>query len=104
LPNQAKPGGLNEYAMCLDTLKCVFTTQCANTGEETPCLCGKVDVVECLQGRVQPEGTCVAEYKKDFGDNGKTMVDQFINPSFGAGLANAIIQCVVPSCPVCKIP
>ena len=104
LPNKARPDGVNEYALCLDTLRCVFTTKCANTGEETPCLCGKADVVDCMNGKAAPEGTCVAEYKKDFGNDGKAMVDQFVNQSFGAGLANYIIQCVIPSCHMCKIP
>src|SRR5262249_22254063 len=40
---QAKGGG-TEAALCLDALRCVFTSKCANTGEQSACLCGKTDI------------------------------------------------------------
>jgi len=100
---QAKGGG-SEAALCLDTLRCVFTSKCANTGEQSACLCGKTDIIDCMEGKAPPDGTCVAVYKNDFGSDGNTMYDQFLNHNFGAGRANAIIQCVIPMCPSCRIP
>jgi hypothetical protein len=96
-------GGRTETEQCLETLRCVFTSKCANSGEQSPCLCGKTDVQECMEGKSPPSGTCVAVYKDDFGSNGKAMYDQFLDRKFGSGNANAIIQCVIPLCPSCRI-
>jgi hypothetical protein len=100
----AKPSGRSEVSLCLEALRCVFTSKCANSGQQNECLCGKTDVLACMDGKAPPSGTCVAVYKDDFGNDGKTMYSQFINPTYGAGRANAIIQCVIPMCPTCRIP
>jgi hypothetical protein len=96
-------GGRTATEQCLETLRCVFTSKCANTGEQSPCLCGQTDVTECMEGKSPPRGTCVAVYKGDFGSNGKAMYDQFLDRKFGSGQANALIQCVIPLCPTCRI-
>jgi hypothetical protein len=100
----SKISNKSESELCLDGLRCVFTSKCSNHGEETPCLCGKTDVIECMEGRSPPTGVCVDVYKKDFGNEGKAMYDQFINTAYGVGHANRIIQCVIPLCPSCRIP
>jgi hypothetical protein len=94
--------GKSETELCLKSLKCIFNTKCANTGEESTCLCGDIDVVECMSGKTKPIGKCVDVFREDFGDNGKTMYDNFINPKYGAGRANQLIQCAVPSCASCR--
>jgi len=96
-------GGRTATEQCVETLRCVFSSKCANNGEQSQCLCGKTDVVECMEGKSPPSGTCVAVYKDDFGSNGKAMYDQFLDRKFGSGQANYIIQCVVPLCPTCRI-
>jgi hypothetical protein len=95
--------GRSAAAQCVEALRCVFSSKCANTGEQSQCLCGKMDVADCMNGKEEPKGTCVAVYKDDFGNNGKAMYDQFLDRKFGSGQANAIIQCVVPTCPMCRI-
>jgi hypothetical protein len=103
VPGQAK-NGQTETAMCLETMRCVFNTKCANGGEQNRCICGDTDVIACSTGASAPTGTCVAVYKQDFGDDGKFMYNEFINQKFGAGRANGIVQCVVPQCPSCRVP
>jgi hypothetical protein len=100
----SKISGVSETSLCLDALRCIFTSKCANGGEESGCFCGRTDVVACMEGRTPPLGSCVAEFKKDFGDDSKTIYKEFINPAYGAGRANALIQCVIPLCPSCRIP
>jgi hypothetical protein len=100
----SKINGQSEVSLCLDALRCVFTTKCANNGEESQCLCGKTDIIECMEGRSAPQGACVDEFRKDFGGDNKKMYDDFINPAYGVGRANQIIQCAIPTCSVCRIP
>jgi hypothetical protein len=100
----SKISGQPEAELCLDALRCILTSRCANIGEESPCLCGKTDILSCMEGKAPPAGACVAEFKKDFGDDPKTLYKEFINPAYGAGRANSLIQCVMPLCPSCRIP
>jgi hypothetical protein len=104
MSGKSKVSGKDEKELCLEALRCIFTSKCANTGEETPCLCGATDVLQCMKGEAPPRGACVTEFKNDFGDNGKLMYDEFINQGYGAGRANALVQCVVPLCPTCRFP
>jgi hypothetical protein len=104
VPGTSKVSGQTEVALCLDALRCVFTTRCANNSEESQCLCGKTDIMSCMEGRAPPQGSCVDEFRRDFGDDNKKMYDDFINPVYGVGRANALIQCVIPSCSMCRIP
>jgi hypothetical protein len=103
-PGTSKVSGQSETALCLDALRCIFTTKCANTTDENPCLCGKTDIMDCMAGKSPPTGACIAEFKKDYGDDGKKIYDDFIKPEYGVGRANRIIQCVMPLCPSCRIP
>ena len=100
----SKISGESEKALCLDALRCIFTSKCANTGQESPCFCGQTEIVSCMDGRGAPKGSCVDEFKKDFGGDGKKMYDEFINKAYGDGRANNLIQCVMPLCPTCRIP
>jgi hypothetical protein len=101
-PGQAKSGA-SEVELCLKALKCIFNTKCGNTGEESQCLCGSTDIEECMSGKAAPNGSCVDVFKEDFGDEGKKMYDNFINPKYGAGRANMLIQCAVPQCNACRV-
>lgn len=102
VPGQSKSGGQSETALCLKTLKCIFNTKCGNTGEESQCLCGSTDVMDCMSGKAAPNGSCVDVFKEDLGDDGKKMYDNFINPKYGAGRANQLIQCAVSACSACR--
>ena len=104
VPGKKNGGKLTESAMCLETLRCVFTSKCANPGHQNECICGQTDVVDCMSGKSPPTGTCVAIYKQDFGDDGKFIYQEFVNQTYGAGRANAIAQCVTQMCPTCRIP
>jgi hypothetical protein len=99
-----KDAGATETSLCIDTLRCVFASKCGNPGHQNDCICGKTDVTDCMSGASPPTGTCVAVYKKDFGDDGKFIYHEFVNQTFGAGRANAIAQCVTQLCPTCRIP
>jgi hypothetical protein len=101
VPGQTK-SGQSEAALCMKALKCIFNTKCGNTGEESQCLCGSIDVVDCMTGKATPDGSCVEIFKEDFGNDGKKMYDNFINPKYGAGRANLVIQCAVSACDACK--
>jgi hypothetical protein len=102
----SKVSGQAENALCLDTLRCIFTSKCANSTEESECVCGKTSISSCLDGSEAPVGTCIAEYRRDYGPtaDGKFLAKEFVNPAYGAGAANMLIQCVMPQCPTCRIP
>jgi hypothetical protein len=102
VPGQSRSGGQSEAALCLKALKCVFNTKCGNSGEESQCLCGTTEITDCMSGKSAPNGSCVDVFKEDFGSDGKTMYDDFINPKFGAGRANQLIQCAVAACNECR--
>jgi hypothetical protein len=101
VPGKAKSGA-SEVELCMKALKCIFNTKCANAGEESQCFCGSTDVVDCMSGKAAPNGSCVDVFKEDLGDEGKKMYDNFINPKYGAGRANQLIQCAVASCNACR--
>jgi hypothetical protein len=103
----SKVSGQTETALCLDLLRCIFTSKCANSGEQSQCVCGKADVLSCLDGSEAPAGSCIAEYRRDYGMDatGKFMSKEFLNrTTYGAGGANALVQCVMNLCPTCRIP
>jgi hypothetical protein len=88
---------ISESAICFQTLVQVFTSQCAATLQETPCLCGATDVYMCMDGSATPTGPLYDEYACDFGGtSGPTitaLATDFTVPTFGAGTANSLIQC-----------
>jgi hypothetical protein len=83
----------SESRVCLFTLKNIFSSQCAATLQETPCLCGTTDAAQCLAGTATPTGVLFPTYTCDLGANVSTIVTNFTIPTFGAGQANAIVQC-----------
>ena len=84
-----------ETQVCLSTLKGIFASQCAATFQLAPCLCGNIDVGECLTGMTLPNGPLYSTYVCDFGTtNIGTIQSDFTNQAFGAGQANALVQCL----------
>jgi hypothetical protein len=84
-----------EADVCFQTLSGVFSSKCAATLQETPCLCGSTDVVTCLGGSATPTGAVYDVYACDFGTTSSTAIQSvFTAQNFGAGQANALIQCV----------
>ena len=87
--------GVSERDICFRTLNDVFTSKCAETLQEVPCLCGATDVVQCLDGTETPTGPVYADYACDFNTTDVAAIERdFRDTNFGAGNANALIQCV----------
>jgi hypothetical protein len=88
---------ISETAVCFQTLDGIFASKCAATLQETPCLCGTTDVAACLAGTATGNGPLFDEYACDFGTTSQgpinTITTDFTIPHFGAGMANAIVQC-----------
>ena len=84
-----------ETQVCLKTLSDIFSTQCAGALGLTPCLCGSTDPEQCLAGAAAPNGPLLPEYTCDFGTTSvATMQAEFVLQTFGAGQANALVQCL----------
>jgi hypothetical protein len=85
---------VSETAVCLDVLGTIFTSKCAAGLQETPCACGTTDVASCLAGTVVPNGAAFDAYACDFNGAGiNTVSTDFTVQAFGAGQANALVQC-----------
>jgi hypothetical protein len=86
-----------EANVCLAVLDTVFTSKCAATLQETPCLCGATPTAGCLAGTATPTGAGFDEYACDFDTTSSGTIQQigadFTVPKFGAGMANGLIQC-----------
>jgi hypothetical protein len=99
LPDGKKCSGVvappaTEKSICLQTLGQVFSSTCAATLQETPCLCGATDVNMCTAGTAPPTGALYDVYACDFNStNGATIYANITVLTFGSGMANAIIQC-----------
>lgn len=90
--------GVTETEMCIRTLMGVFSSKCAATLQQVPCLCGATDAEECLQGATVPTGPLYRDYACDFKTNNVGAIQaNFREAKFGAGLANMIVQCVAES-------
>jgi hypothetical protein len=88
-------GGMTEREICYKTLSDIFTSKCAETFQETPCLCGATDVIECMEGRATPTGPLYRDYVCDFRTNDVTAIlRDFRDPNYGVGSANVLIQCL----------
>jgi hypothetical protein len=86
--------GITETAMCTKTLDDMFRSKCAAALQETPCLCGTVDAFACLNGTATPNGPLFADYRCDFKSaNVFAIQGVFSAQNFGAGQANALVQC-----------
>jgi hypothetical protein len=83
----------SETQVCLFTLKNIFSSQCAATLQEAPCLCGGTDIEQCLAGTAVPTGALYPVYACDISNTVSIIVNDFTLPSFGTGQANAIVQC-----------
>jgi len=84
-----------ETAICLKTLDDIFSSRCAATMQLTPCLCGSTDPAACLSGAAAPAGPVYADYGCDFkSTSGMKIQGAFTDQLFGAGQANALVQCV----------
>jgi hypothetical protein len=83
----------SEKQVCLSTLKQIFSSQCAATGQETPCLCGATDAGQCLAGTAAPQGPLLPTYTCDLGATVSTILSNFTVPTFGAGMGNGIAGC-----------
>jgi hypothetical protein len=76
------------------TLGNVFSSKCAATFQETPCLCGATDPAACLSGSATPTGPLYDLYQCDFNTTSvSTITTKFIDQTTGSGQANAIVQC-----------
>jgi hypothetical protein len=85
---------VSEKKVCMQTLKLIFSSKCAATMQLTPCLCGTTDPTTCQAGSVTPNGPVYDEYACDMNStSGMTLNSGFINPTFGAGVANVIAEC-----------
>jgi hypothetical protein len=82
-----------ETQVCLRTMKDVFSSQCAITLQETPCLCGNTDAAQCLAGTAPATGPLLPIYTCDLGATVPMILTNFTVPVLGAGRANAILGC-----------
>jgi hypothetical protein len=87
--------GVTEAQLCIQTLQVMFASKCAAAMSETPCLCGDAAPVPCLGGTATPNGPLYADYTADFGPNINAVEAEFTAPSFGAGQANSIAECLL---------
>jgi hypothetical protein len=85
-----------ETDVCLQTLGIVFTSKCAATFQQTPCLCGATDNATCLAGTATPTGPTYDIYACDFNTTSSTAIQSsnLTNQAFGAGQADALVQCL----------
>jgi hypothetical protein len=92
---------VSETTICLNVLSRISTSQCAATGETTPCLCGSTDRNGCLGGTATPMGALYDSYVCDFDTtDSKTIQTDVVVPRFGAGMATGLAQCAAAySCP-----
>jgi cysteine-rich repeat protein len=87
--------------LCQETYTCAVKSQCmsVNTGDPTPCYCGKADTAVCLSGGAAADGPC----KKEI-DNGMETTDvaflltNMINAEYAAGAALAARRCAADLC------
>jgi hypothetical protein len=83
----------SEKQVCLATLDRIFQSSCATTLLMAPCLCGATSATACLDGSAAPTGPLLPLYQCDLGSDIDSIVTNFTVPTFGAGLANAIVSC-----------
>ena len=84
--------------MCLKTLTDIFASKCAAVLQETPCLCGSTNTQACLEATAPPTGPVLPDYTCDFNTTSTpTILARFRTQTFGAGQANALVQCVAQS-------
>jgi hypothetical protein len=83
-----------ETQACLQALSLIFSSKCAASLAETPCLCGTTAADACLACTATPTGPLYDLYACDIdATSGCTINTNFTVPSLGVGQANAIVQC-----------
>lgn len=92
----------SERDVCLATLDQMFSSHCADNGQEVACLCGQTDPSGCESGTETPTGSLYPLYSCDFGPRITNILNSFTIPSYGAGAANELIQCVQAFACDCK--
>jgi hypothetical protein len=89
---------VSETRVCLETLDRIFASNCARTLQETPCLCGDANPLDCFGGTATPTGPLLAFYECDFATTSIAKIQQdFVKQVFGAGMANQLVACAVQS-------
>jgi hypothetical protein len=87
--------GMTERDMCVKILRDVFTSKCAESLQQAPCVCGDVPIMACLDGSEKPRGPVYADYACDFNTTDMGAIQKaFTDSNFGAGHANSLVQCV----------
>jgi hypothetical protein len=83
----------------VNTLAEILSSGCANSLQETPCLCVDTDDAgPCLDGMDKPTGPLVPYFLAAFPcpesvDEAKCFQQYYLSQQFGPGQANALIQC-----------
>ena len=93
----SRQAGRSEGEFCIQTLQRIFATSCASGGL-TPCLCGSADPNKCQSGGAEPDGPLYQLYFEDFGIDIHSIVSNFTVTTYGAGQANALVQCLTAYC------
>jgi cysteine-rich repeat protein len=76
---------------CEALLACARTSKCAASGPEG-CYCGTADPIACLSGMAN--GACKGQVETAAETtNPITISERFVDPSFGTGAANNLLQC-----------
>jgi hypothetical protein len=84
-----------EQSICLQTLGRIFSSGCAQDGEEGRCLCGTTDINACIGGTATPTGPLYDLFACDFNStSGSTISGEFKAQTFGSGMANALVLCL----------
>jgi hypothetical protein len=85
---------VSETQVCLHTLKDIFTSACAWSQREIPCLCGTTDTTRCFSGALTPNGAAYPDYTCDFNstDINTIQADRTVQV-YGAGQATSLLQC-----------
>lgn len=86
--------GKDELGYCIETLQTISSSQCAAGMQVNPCLCGTTPPDKCFNGMQDPNGPCYPIYQEDLSFDIHLLQQNITNPLLGAGLANAIVQCV----------
>jgi hypothetical protein len=94
--------GTARSTLCLDTLACVVTSKCANSGTGTPCYCGSVSGAACL-GAGAANGVCKSQEERGLESSDPSAIATgFGDTAKGGGLANTLVQCLNDSeCTAC---
>jgi hypothetical protein len=91
----AGPGaGVARAELCLETLSCVLTTNCASSGTGTPCYCGSAQGASCLSPG-NANGMCKSQEERGLETTDPAKIATgFGDSSTGGGVANELVQCL----------